>query len=193
MTNSPGQVSPQEQLRAKRTNSLRALARMYGFSDADVRANSQGRLSESQRQRIQRKHFENSRYAWIGFAIVASLGFLGSGGAALRGGRSLLQMWLGVGVALSVVAAFVWAGILISRWKMHRMLRDGVVQQVDGVLRLHKTTEKHPSFYLVVDKESFPLLQYDHHQLFQAGVDGLAGSVYYTMGWRTVLSVELQP
>jgi hypothetical protein len=186
-------LADQARQQAARSEALRAFVRLYRFSDADVRANSQGKLSEAQRSRIEQRHFENSRLAWIFFGVVSLLGFLGSGAAAVSEGRPLLQMWMGVGFSLACVAVAVWIGIRVSRWKMHKMMRDAVVHTARGALRLEIVSHKPRHYQLVAGGARFDLLQMDYHQLQQSGVHGMSGTVYYTSGYRAILSVELDP
>lgn len=184
-------MTKESQVRAQGSRSPGAVyASVLGFTREDVAANREGRLSSSQRKRLLGQNRENTKLAWIGLGVCAVLAFLGSGAAALQGGRSLLAMWTGVSIGMAVIAAVVWLGVVISRWKLRRALADGVVRSVDGSMYLSNERGKHALHYVTVGRASFFLEIREHRRLTEAGVDGFRARVYYIPRLRKMISVE---
>jgi hypothetical protein len=94
-------------MKKKKNDSVKdVLCQVFEFTEADIAANRDGELSEAQKQRMERKHLDDSRMAWIGLLIFAVIGFFGSTAAAVNEGIPLLQMW--VGLTITIVCTGVW-------------------------------------------------------------------------------------
>lgn len=169
------------------------LMKVLDFSDADVAANRQGRLSKAQQQRMRDKHHSNARVARVIFSIVFGLGLCGFSAEMIRVGtfgvRSL-SLFVGVMVFLGLV---VWGFIRYDRCKLRRTLRDGGVQRVEGeIWVLAEWYEKTMVRYLCVGRHRFRIERYiDFASIRESGIEGRKAVAFVSTPWRSLLSVEL--
>ena len=170
------------------------LAQVFDFSPADIAANRAGKISAAQKERITRKHYANSRLAWVLFGIFFGLGLFGFSAEMIRTGNidgEFLLRYLGVTAFFGLI---VWAFILYYRHRMKRTLREGSVQPVKGTI--HVITERHERVrtrYFYVGNHRFRIERYsDFVSLQQSGVAGREAVMYVSAPWRDLLSVVLQ-
>ena len=170
------------------------LARVFEFSPADLAANRMGLMSDAQKARITQTHDANCRMAWVIFALIFGLGFLGFSAEMIRtgnmGGQSLL-MYFGV---TGFFGLMVGACVFYHRQQLQQTLRQGNVQPVVGQIRL--TTERSEgtqSRYFCVDGHKFRIDKYTHFAALQkSGIAGREAVMYISSPWRSLLSVVLQ-
>ena len=167
------------------------LCEVFEFTEADITANRNGELSEAQKQRMERKHYDDSRMVWIGLLIFAVIGFFGSSAAAVNEGIPLLHMWGGLSISMIFIGAFLWLILIYNRAQMYRTIRDGALHEVRGRIHLIREGYKPTSYYFCVDSQRFTIFERDHFLLNQAEVANHEVVVYYTTRWRTVLSIDL--
>jgi len=178
-------------MKKKKNDSVKdVLCQVFDFTDADIAANRNGELSDAQKQQMERKHYDDSRMAWIGLLIFAVIGFFGSSAAAVNEGIPLLQMWGGLTITIVFIGAFLWLILMYNRAQMYRTIRDGALQKVRGRIRLVREGHKPASYYFCVGSQRFTIFQHDYFVLNQAEVTNHEVVVYYTTRWRTILSIE---
>ncbi|MCB9452877.1 MAG: hypothetical protein H6672_15665 [Anaerolineaceae bacterium] len=167
------------------------LGQVFEFTDADIAANHKGKMSEAQKQRMERKHHDDSRTLWIGLLIFAAVGLVGSTAAALHEGIPLLEMWLGLVITMVVIGGILWIIMIYNRTRMYRTIRDGAFQKVRGRIQLIREGNKPTEHYFSVGGQKFSIFQHDYFLLNQAEVANHEVVVYYTTRWRYILSIEL--
>jgi hypothetical protein len=170
------------------------LTKVFVFSPADIAANRTGRISAAQKARITSKHYANSRFAWVAFAIIFGLGLIGGSADMIRTGNmgvKFLLMYFGVTAFFGLI---VWAFILYYRHQMKCTLREGSVQSVKGKIQLiTERAERTTLRYFCVGNHRFKIDRYDHFVLLQqSDVAGLEARVYFSAPWQELLSVVLQ-
>ncbi|NEX19528.1 hypothetical protein G3480_04235 [Thiorhodococcus mannitoliphagus] len=170
------------------------LAEVFEFSPADIEANRMGKISAAQKARITGKHYANSRFAWIAFAIIFGLGLLGFSAEMIRTENMGVKSLLIYSGFTAFFALIVWAFILYYRHQMNRTLRERKVQSVTGKIRIiGERGEKLTHWYFCVGNLRFHIERSDHRILLQeSGVEGWAARVYFSAPWHGLLSVVLQ-
>lgn len=169
------------------------LAEVFEFSPTDIAANRTGKISRAQRARMARKHYANSRLAWVSFAIIFGLGLLGASAEMIRLGHfgaNFLQVYFGVTALFGLI---VWAFVLHSRHRMRRTLREGNVRSARGSIQIIGVrVEKLTHWYFCVGNHRFEIDRSDHRILLQqSGVAGREGTVHFSVPWKDLLSVVL--
>lgn len=179
-------------MKKKKTNPVEdVVCQVFEFTDADIAANRNGEMSEAQKQRMERKHHEDTRMAWMGLLVFSAIGLIGSSAAALHEGIPLLEMWGGLTITIVFIGAILAIIITYNRVQMYRTIRDGALQKVRGRVQLIREGHKPTSYYFCVGSQRFSILQRDYFLLNQADVVNHAVIVYYTTRWRTILSIDL--
>ena len=178
-------------MKKKKNDSVKdALCQVFEFTDADIAANRNGELSDAQKQRMERKHHDDSRMTWIGLLIFAVIGFFGSTAAAVNEGIPLLQMWGGLTITIVCIGAVLLIVLMYNRAQMYHTIRDGALHKVRGRIQLIREGHKPTSYYFCVGSQRFTIFERDHFLLNQAEVTNYEVVVYYTTRWRTILSIE---
>lgn len=176
------------------THNLQAvLAEVFTFSPDDLAANRQGRLSAAQRERITRKHAGNVRAAWVIFAIVFGLGFVGFSAEMIRTANFTLNTILTYAALTAFFALIVWAYTTYDGRRMNRTLQEAHPQRVEGVIQLIvERSERTQVRYFCIDGQRFRIDAYSHFVALQeADAAGQEAIAYLSVPWRSVLSVEL--
>lgn len=177
-----------------------ALQHIFRFTDADLRSNRLGILSESQKQRMRDKHEDDVHLTRLALVFLAVIGLLGSGAAAIQEGIPLVQMWMGVGLSMVIFGGFAWLVLHYSRARMERTIAGAKAEWVRGEIFFTERYDggKTPAHYLAIGKKEFSLSNngYSAHrqtsyQLNQLVTRGQRATVYYAHPWEYVLSVEL--
>lgn len=150
-------------------------------------------MSAAQKQRIQDKHFEDSRAAWMFLLFITGIGLLGSTGAAINEGIPLVEMWLGLAISMLTIGVFIGALIVYYRAQMYRTIRDGQFAQEHGHIWLTHEGGKDRIHYFQVGRQRFQITRQQYSQLKRAEVARCEAIVYYTTRWRRILSVDLNP
>lgn len=170
------------------------LARVFEFSPTDITANCMGLISDAQKARMTHTHDANCRTAWVIFALIFGLGFLGFSADMMRSGNLgveslLMYFWFTASFGL-----MVWAFILYYRHQLQRTLRQGSVQPVVGQIRLlTERSEGTQSRYFCVGSHKFRIGNYtDWATLQKSGLAGREVTLYVSYPKRSVLSVLLQ-
>ena len=167
---------------------------VFEFSNEDIKANRIGKMSEAQKACIFKKHRANSRFAWVAFSTVFSIGFVGGSVDMIRTekmGVEFLLMYLGVTMFFAVI---VWAFIVYYRRQMETTLREENIQSVRGKIKIICVRgEKLMHWYFSVGHYRFQIERGDHRILLQqSGVVGREAEVYFSLPRQDLLSVVLQ-
>ncbi len=170
------------------------LAKVFEFSPTDIADNRRGKLSAAQRERITAKHYANSRFAWVAFAIIFWLGLLGFSAEMMRTGNMGVKSLLMYFGATAFFGLIVWAFILHYRHQMKRTLREGNVHSVRGKIQIiGERGEKLTHWYFCVGNQRFEIDRSDHRILLQqSGVAGREAIMYFSAPWHGLLSVVLR-
>lgn len=179
-------------MKKKKTDRVKnTLCQVFEFTEDDVAANRNGEISGAQQQRMERKHHDDTRMAWIGLVIFALIGLFGSGAAAVQEGIPLLEMWTGLVITVAFIGAVLWIILMYNRFQMYRTIRDGALRKVRGTIQLAREGHKPTSYYFCVGTQKFSILQREYALLDRSDVANHEAVVYYTTRWRTILSIDL--
>ncbi|WP_204137677.1 hypothetical protein [Halomicronema sp. CCY15110] len=170
------------------------LARVFEFSPADLAANRMGMISDAQKARMTHTYDANCRMAWVIFALIFGLGFLGFSADMIRNenlGVDTVLIYFGVTACWGLI---VWAFILYHGHQLQRTLRQGNVQPVAGQIQLWtERSEGMRSRYFCVGGYKFRMDNYtDFSALQKSGIAGRAAILYVSYPNRSLLSVLLQ-
>ncbi|RRR74505.1 MAG: hypothetical protein EI684_06895 [Candidatus Viridilinea halotolerans] len=169
-----------------------ALAEVFQYTPADLRANRRGTISERQKGRMRARHADTVGLMEGFFTFVAIIGVLGSGAAALSNGIPLWQMWLAVLVGLLFWVGLAWAILAYSRRRMEQTIAAGKVATISGTLHLMRAGSKPVHHYFCIGTRRFSIDTADYLKLERSKVDGQRATVYYTTRWEWVLAVDLE-
>ena len=170
-----------------------ALSTVFQFTDADLRANRKGTISAAQKQTMQEKHEDNIELAQIGIIFITVIGFFGSGLAAIEDGLPLFEMWAWMTFTLLLVNGVVWLIFRYNHTRLTRTIQKEVIEQVRGPMFVTTEGGKDRTYYFCIGSQRFDITFTDHSLLKRFIMPGQQATVYYTSGWRHVLSVELHP
>lgn len=168
-----------------------ALVQVFQYSDADIRANRKGIITNDQIELMRAKHADDRDLARLGFLFIAGIGYLGSGVAAIQEGIPILEMWGWVSLALFLLVLAIWFMLAFSRAKLDRTIRAGKVGEVSGPLWLKMEGNKPRVHYLCVGQYRFQIEAREYFYLSRFDMGGWSAMLYYTSPWVKVLSLEL--
>ncbi len=170
------------------------LCEVFGFSTEDLHENRAGRMSDAQKWRILQTHERNSRFAWGAFAVILGVGFLGFSADMIRSGQMGSRALFAYAGFTAIIGAVVWAYVRFYRGRMRLTLVTGRMHSVSGPLRIvAERREKLLHWTLRVGDQQFALERADHRiRLQNSGILGRHVTVYYSMPWHGLLSVEVQ-
>lgn len=151
------------------------------FTRADLEANRQGRLSETQRRRLQRHSQRSQRLAWgIG---GLSLGLLGLG--LLAGGLMLAMLG-----SIALLGGVFWLLEMIGGRSYHRASQQHEIISIQGRVQYLGELDWHTNVHALtgirIGAETF-LLDESRVLAFE---EGAVYILYYTAASRTLLSAE---
>lgn len=159
------------------------LTAALGFTADDLAANREGRLSETQRDRLQRAY---RRLFWIGIGgiIVIGLGAAVLIFIAQQNNSSILFL---IGVVLTIVNAAI-VGLLVQNRLRSQSDRSQPVRVQEGIIhRTLRISGRTPTYILRIGGEQVIV----NKPAFNAFIEGAVYRLYRTAGSKALLSAEL--
>ena len=186
MTNDESTQPPSSQLQ-------NCLEEIFDFTEQDLAANRQGSISERQIGRMTAKHYDHCRFAWWTYWAILGVGFLGFLAAMYRDGTLGINSVSYYAFMMGIVAGFLWIAILYYRFQLRKTLKQPVANKLSGPIRLQtKRGEKLHQRYFCIGQQQFRIDYYsDYVRLLQLQKANCNGTVYYSLPWHDLLSVEL--
>ncbi len=146
----------------------------FGFSEADLKENRRGRLSDAQAARLRRSVLQISAIIGGAVLIVTILGTLSANAGA--GELSAIVLIVFVPVAVFLAWNFL---------RMEAAIRPGTVSQLTGEIKLNESPYTYGNYRIKVGDQLFVLAR-TNYQALRSG----AYTFYYLPSIRRIVSVE---
>jgi Na+/proline symporter len=151
---------------------------LFQFSAADLAANRAGKLSETQRQRLQKRQSRSLIMGSVGFVLFAFIATL----LIFLGQQNQSVILSFTGVMLTVCNA-IFVGMVARYWlRLSADLRAGSVEIISGTLERILQPNRQNNHYVLmiaekrfsVNKEQFKAFQHERpYRLYQAAHSGI--------------------